>query len=588
MRAFVVSGLLSLCLAIPENWEKEFAKIHEHERSESAKEEHRLDALRKRIDAEGADDTPKQPNPTSFLEEEDLMAPINEDMKALNRALNFPADQPSSLLETGESKGTMNARERHRLRFKAAQERMQNLRQAMAADTERVKEHAAQTAHSLMNSRPAFSLLQRNDLGRGAKMSDETRSFVNQLRAKQDAFMRHLEAHGLHIPGLHETGPMPGTSFAETGEDQMMPLPPAPARNGDWEDFFDSGPNSPRVVDAKLRGIEQKLRDDAKAFQDEADSGQRFHAPSSFIQTGGDDDEDGDDAGTDLLREEYHFMQHVRKGLKKDDEQFKAADKAFKDGDRKAKQAMEAWRKRHPHGKSGMHFVALKADDESPADASSFLQREAPAGGDEKPEYAAEDKLKKADADMKGLADEVHAESLKWKRSAEEAKRGPQIDFPESFLEENENQDTTLNDDLESNLNSESTLQEWAKHMSQSAEERRKRHASLMQELSYNTADHGPELNAKYGIHAFAGTPWETSFLQTGGTSDWKGVLTPGVLPVNDAQTTDDSQATTDSSDEDVEKAAKAAEQADAEADAADSALEKDDKTLNGGASKSS
>ena len=29
-------------------------------------------------------------------------------------------------------------------------------------------------------------------------------------------------------------------------------------------------------------------------------------------------------------------MQHVRKGLKKDDEQFKAADKAFKDGDRKA------------------------------------------------------------------------------------------------------------------------------------------------------------------------------------------------------------------------------------------------------------
>ena len=42
---------------------------------------------------------------------------------------------------------------------------------------------------------------------------------------------------------------------------------------------------------------------------------------------------------------------------------------------------MEAWRKRHPHGKSGMHFVALKADDESPADASSFLQREAPAGG---------------------------------------------------------------------------------------------------------------------------------------------------------------------------------------------------------------
>ena len=48
--------------------------------------------------------------------------------------------------------------------------------------------------------------------------SDETRSFVNQLRAKQDAFMRHLEAHGLHIPGLHETGPMPGTSFAETKE----------------------------------------------------------------------------------------------------------------------------------------------------------------------------------------------------------------------------------------------------------------------------------------------------------------------------------------------------------------------------------
>merc|ERR1719453_2526856 len=121
------------------------------------------------------------------------------------------------------------------------------------------------------------------------------------------------------------------------------------------------------------------------------------------------------------------------------------------------------------------------------AEASSFLELDEPLGGtDQRPEQAAEDRLKKADTDMKSLADQVHAESLKWKRAAEEAKKAPRLDLPASFLEES--QDTTLNDDLESNLNSEGTLGEWAKHMKQSATERTKLHASLMQELSVDTA----------------------------------------------------------------------------------------------------
>ena len=69
---------------------------------------------------------------------------------------------------------------------------------------------------------------------------------------------RRNEKKGLHIPGLHgdsPASPLPGTSFAQTGQTELpgtsfsqtgdlSDLPPR-AANEDWQDFFDSGCSAP-------------------------------------------------------------------------------------------------------------------------------------------------------------------------------------------------------------------------------------------------------------------------------------------------------------------------------------------------------